>query len=151
MNSLVAEFLKGSKVDSIVKVVLLKNDWIEFHKEIKRQVNNNSKTNYFYLITFTVRECVTTKEEVLQQYIESQFKRRALRIIQADIVKEYTKKGKVHWHVSVISEKRLLKKHFNYYTKKYGFVDISKTKIQTNEESLNYINKENKSTAIMIT
>jgi len=125
----------------------------DFHHSFVRFLANKDKQLYCYLVTFTLSVgCMPTfpspkyltKNEYYQEvedYIEKQFKRKPLKITEAHMVREYTKKGIPHWHVAVSCEKHLAKNRFNYYSRKYGNVDISKSKCQNIQESLNYINK----------
>lgn len=126
-----------------------------FHKEFKKY--RDSK-RYFYLVTFTLNEKyhklynknISEERAVeIESYICSQFQREPLQVQQAHIVREKTKKGLYHWHVSVETSKYLAKNRFNYYIKTIGFVDISKSKCQTIHESLNYINKSGTSKQIV--
>ncbi len=114
----------------------------------KYLVSLRKKRYYFYLITFTLKPSVRG-EEIVEKYIYSQARRSALRIKEAHIVKERTKKGVAHWHMSVQSDKFIAKNRFNYYVQNYGSIDISKTKCQSISESLNYINKDNKSVILI--
>lgn len=109
--------------------------------------NNEGKT-YRYLITFTLKND-TFEEDEVEKYIIKQLKRKPLQIIGAHINKEYTKKGRAHWHASIESIKSLKKDRFHYYIKKYGNIDISKTKAQNLEEGINYISKDSISKKII--
>lgn len=117
-------------------------DELDIYKKSKQ------KKYYYYLITFTLKED-TNDEEKIHQYIKKQLQRKALKIVEAHLAKEYTKKGRPHWHASVKSEKYLAKDRFNYFVKKYGNIDISKNNSQTLEESINYINKSTTSEQIV--
>ncbi len=112
----------------------------DFRKEMR---NRNIKT-YYYLVTFTISPDIEDNQiDDIQSYIISQFENRpALHICEAYICKEYTKELRPHWHVAVSTHKSLKKDRFNWYQKKYGFVDVSKSKIKSLDESINYIAKE---------
>lgn len=114
-----------------------------FHKEFVKYVTKKDLKKYRYLITFTLPEDHKHDEDEVEHYIVKQFQQRpVLQIEKAYMVKERTQKDIAHWHVAVCSTRCLKKDRFNYYIKKYGFVDISKSKAQHLEESLNYISKE---------
>lgn len=101
--------------------------------------------NYFYMLTFTCRDIPTSEgETAIEKYIIKQLTTRpSLKILESWIVKEYGEEnGRVHWHCPVKTAKCLKKDRFNYYVKKYGSIDFSKTKAQTIEEGINYISKK---------
>lgn len=108
--------------------------------ELFKSYNPSSK-KYVYLVTFTKRN-PEDNDDVIEQYIVKQFKRKPLKVTEAHIAKEQTKQGVSHWHVAVETERALKKDRFNYYLKKYGFVDINKNKEQNIETTLNYISKD---------
>lgn len=104
---------------------------------------------YHYLVTFTLKPTIPKSQwDSIEDYIKNQFKREPLKIHEAHITREYTKKLVAHWHVSVTTTKPLKKDRFNYYIQQYGNIDISKSKAQNLEEGLNYINKCSTSTLI---
>lgn len=107
---------------------------------------------YFYLVTFTLRpEIESSQYDEIESYIKKQFTERpSLKIKEAHIVRELTKKGVAHWHVSVKTSVPLKKDRFHYYVKKYGQIDISKNKAQNLEDGKNYISKSNIPTALVI-
>lgn len=113
-------------------------------KEIINYSNSLKKLdkNYRYLITFTLRESEPHSEDLIQEYIIKQFKRKALKIESAYITKEYTKNNVAHWHVACQSLKFISKDRFQHYIKKYGNIDISKTHSQTLKSAIEYISKE---------
>lgn len=115
----------------------------QFHKDCLDWVKTQSKQLYRYMLTFTVKPDCKEKEDDIEKYIEKQITERTpLKIRQAWITKEYTKAGKPHWHCAIESEQIIKKDRFHYYIKKYGFLDISKTKAQNLEEAKNYISKD---------
>jgi len=116
------------------------SEWWDTMKAYRDKVHSMQKKKYYYLVTFTLRPDIG--EEGIEDYIISQFENRIpMQVEKAYIVKEYTKKQKTHWHVSVCTNKFLKKNMFNYYVRKYGFVDIRKSRLNSIEESLNYISK----------
>lgn len=117
----------------------------EWHEAFK--LYNPHSKKYVYLVTFTKKD--ETDDSIIEKYIINQFKRKPLKITEAHIVKELTKKGKSHWHVAVETEKPLKKDRFNYYIKKYGLIDISKNREQNIQTTLNYISKDNLPTKII--
>ncbi len=145
---LVTKFVDGDK--TAINKILLGGLWPAYKKEIKKQmdIKYKPKKYYYYLITFTLKE--NHKDYTLiENYILGQVERKALHIVEAHYTKELTKKGRPHWHVAVKSEKCIPKNRFNYYEKKYGKIDISKSVTNTIDESINYINKENQSITLI--
>ncbi len=101
-------------------------------------------------MTFTLKKGVELPEKDIEKYIISQFTERpALCVKEAHIVKEYTKANVPHWHIAVKTTKFLAKNRFNYYEKKFGMIDISKSTNKSLQESINYINKDILSTKIV--
>lgn len=114
------------------------------------QEDKKKKLKYYcYLVTFTLSPKNTTSAEIVEEYIRSQFLRAPLKVTEAHMTKELTKKGVPHWHVSVKTTLPLKKDRFNYYIQKYGAIDISKSRAQNLEEGINYINKSNISSKII--
>lgn len=94
-----------------------------------------------YMITFTLKDDGYDDNEV-KDYIIKQLKREPLQIHEAYLCHELTKKGRSHWHAAVTSSRTLKKDRFHYYIKKYGNIDISKTRAQNLEETKNYLSKD---------
>lgn len=123
-------------------------DYFMKHREdITRNMRSYLKTMdqkyHYYMVTFTLKDEMKEEYDSAESYISSQFTSRpALSIVEAHISQEFTKKGVHHWHVAVKTKKPLCKNRFNYYQKIYGNIDISKTKCQNLQESLNYISKD---------
>jgi len=106
-------------------------------------IRNTKKTkSYFYLVTFTLKpECVA-QADYIEEYIEKQFtKRPALHVVTAHIARELTAAGVPHWHVQVETSIPLCKDRFDYYCALYGHVDVSKTRSQNPQNTLEYISK----------
>lgn len=116
----------------------------------KRQKEKKKSQGYQYIVTFTLKEDIS-KDEIfaIEKYIKKQFLRAPLKIRRADIVQEQTEQGRPHWHVAVHTDKWLKKDRFDYYIKKYGFVDISRSKSTNYNHRLEYINKSNTSEQIV--
>ncbi len=77
-------------------------------------LRNHYKPNqkkYIYLITFTLKDQNPTPQFIdeVETYIIAQSKREALQITKYSYVKEHTKAGVPHWHVSVTTYKRIKK------------------------------------------
>lgn len=140
------ETTKKQKED--IMIYLMKNNKYDIWSKKAKKIGKNHNKNYYYLITFTKREDILIEDESIEQYIIKQFQRKPLQITEAHIVKEKTKKGQSHWHVSVSAKKCLKKDRFNYYIKKYGYIDISKSRHNSLEEGINYINKVSQSKQI---
>lgn len=113
----------------------------QYLKELWKLVDSLEKT-YIYMITFTLRREMASEEEHAEEFIRRQAQRSALGLLSFVYVKEYTKKGVAHWHVVVETTKPLKKNRFDYYTKKFGSIDLSRTKGTNTQEALQYISKE---------
>lgn len=121
---------------------ILKNLSVFSAKNMRLYFSNKDQKKYCYLVTFTLKpEIGDDQVDEIENYIKAQFKRTPLKVDEAHIVRELTKKGKPHWHVVVQTSIPLLKNRFAYYKKIYGFIDISKTKCQTLDNGLEYISK----------
>lgn len=119
-----------------------------FLKLLRKRILKDAKKAHRYLITFTINPSLNTDinaeelEDIIEQFVEAQAERSALGITYFAYSKEYTKAGRAHWHCVVVTTKPLPKNRFQYYTKTYGHVDISKTKVTTTLEALDYISKD---------
>lgn len=91
------------------------------------------------MVTFTLRN--KKDYDKAREYIYRQHERQQLHVMSYYVVEELTKAGMPHWHVAIQVEKPLKKNRFNYYTKLYGFVDLSRTKGQTIDTALEYMSK----------
>lgn len=113
----------------------------EFREELERQLKDKEKKKYIYMLTFTLRD----KEDYAKarEYIYRQHLREQLKVMSYYVVEELTKKGMPHFHVAIQTEKPLKKNRFNYYSKLYGNIDLSRTKGQTVDSVLNYMSKCN--------
>lgn len=121
------------------------SDNYNFNKLFRQRMKQRELKTYEYLVTFTVKPTITDSEALIESYIIKQFKQKPKQVIEAHISKEYTKKGAPHWHVAVQTTKALKKDRFNYYIQKYGSIDISKSRLKSIQESINYINKDSQS------
>lgn len=114
----------------------------DFTKSFKQSVNKLERKKYYYMITFTLAKDYTEKEyKEIEKFIETQAFRPALQIEKASIVKELTKRGRPHWHMSIVSTKIIKKDRFNYYANLYGTIDISKNRHNNDSEMMNYMSK----------
>lgn len=106
--------------------------------------NETEAKKYYYLVTFTLKPEAVGDSLGAEDYIRKQFtQRKALGVQEAYMVKEQTKNDTDHWHVAVCTDKPLAKNRFSYYTKLYGFIDISKNIEKTLTNALEYISKSN--------
>lgn len=103
---------------------------------------NKLLKSYKYMITFTLKPDAEDDHEKAEFYIKEQVNRDALGILQYYYVKELTKAGVPHWHVAMSTTKPFKRNRLQYYEKKFGSVDVSRTKGQTIQEALNYMSKE---------
>ncbi len=139
---LFVEYLKINQLQKAAVIYQELKDKRSFTKDFKKTMDRYERKTYLYMVTFTLRENHSEEEtEIIGNFIESQAFRPALDIIKASIVKEYTKKGRAHWHMAIESKKLLKKDRFNYYIQKYGNVDISKNRHNNSSEMINYMSK----------
>lgn len=101
---------------------------------------------YHYLITFTIdpKKHPTVSDELeatIEKYISDQATRTGLNVHEMHMVKELHKNGRPHWHCSVTTTKSIKKALFTYYQKIYGHVDLSRSKGENNQDSLDYMSK----------
>lgn len=139
------------------KAILLKEEYsyqdANFLSEIPKKVlykvmdeiSGKVKT-YCYLCTFTKdpTKVKDVTDDFLFSYVKKQFLREPLKIVTAYIAQEGGEDDEnkhVHWHVAVKTTKPLKKDRFNYYIKKYGNIDIDKSKCNTIDEAVNYLSK----------
>lgn len=153
MQELVKHFINGDYEDQqqlYMDIIHRHGQHREFHREFKKQMRDKNIKFYYYLITFTLKPGIKPSEyKKIERFILRQVTRPALKIREAEYVKELTKKNIPHWHISVKAAKYIAASRFNYYTKHYGFVDINKTTVNSIDESLNYINKESVSIKLL--
>lgn len=129
----------------------------EYHKRfcdyIKRNEKKQKKGRHVYMITFTIDpKKVPNYKEVepdVELLVRRQGMRKALNILKYEYVKEYTKTDIPHWHALLVSSSILKKDRFNHYIRKYGNIDISKSKTGSEDEILNYINKDGVSVKVL--
>lgn len=114
--------------------------------------NKRTKKRYIYLLTITVdpNKHPSDSPELIEQ-IEKDIqgtptRSKALNIIKWAWVREYTEKGRAHWHVCVESTGPLQKYKFGLFEKKYGHIDFSRNKSQNPQTVLDYISKEQEPT-----
>lgn len=132
--------LERYAIDSMVTQYHTRQENLSVMKMIKGIIKH-----YRYLITFTKDKKKTLPDnDTIEKYIIKQIKRKPLNIVTAYYVREGDDKDKqVHWHVVCETTKPLKKDRFNYYIKKFGNIDLSRTKAQNIEEGINYITKDN--------
>lgn len=121
---------------------LSKSQFARLVKQIKGE-----KTYYRYMLTFTLdpkkNQFTDSFFTKVESYIVKQLHRKPLGIIKAYLIREGGDNDKhVHWHSAVLTDKPLKADRFNYYKKLYGNLDLSRTKAQNLEETLNYMSKQ---------
>jgi len=99
------------------------------------------KDKYEYFITFTLKPDAS-KDDALE-YIKNIKRREALGVVKFEMVDELTKNGGIHWHILLTSIKSVPKNRFDYYSKKFGFLDYRRVKCGDRDEVLNYMSKAN--------
>lgn len=100
------------------------------------------KKLHYYMVTFNLKPACWHMGDEIDVYVRKQFTHRpALQIVEAAITRELTKRGVDHWHVQVTTEVPLCKDRFDYYIKRYGSVDISKSRSQNPQNTHVYQSK----------
>lgn len=133
---------EGKPTEWANKIFLCDNIANEFHREFKRQLKTSDYKRHVYMLTYTIDpNKYKENADEIEEYINRQHTRTALKIEQYQVVKEFCKNGMPHWHALVVTTKPLKKDRFNYYISKYGNIDISKNKAQETAEILNYMTK----------
>ncbi len=139
--------------DSVLLRTFMSKQFLLYFKQRNKELEPTQL--YRYMLTFTLPDTHKHDEDVVEAYIIKQLKRKPLKIVEAHLAKEYTKKKTAHWHAVIASTIPLKKDRFSYYKTLYGNMDLSRTKAQNTEkgvnltEGLNYINKETKSIQIV--
>lgn len=133
--------MTGSSEDSVSYFLKHYNTISKNMRQFYAQLD---EAQYYYLVTFTLRPEAVPRAEEAEKYIKKQFKERlSLGVRESYIVRELTKLGVPHWHVSVRTSKPLKKDRFHYYEKLYGKIDISKNRHKNLEDGKNYLAKSN--------
>lgn len=130
-----------SQAEYFYNEVFSKHNLNAFRDELVRHLSDKVKKKYIYMVTFTLRD--KKKYDKARDYIYRQHERIQLKVIEYHVVEELTKAGMPHWHVAIETEKPLKKNRFNYYSKLYGNIDLSRTKGQLIDSVLNYMSKSN--------
>lgn len=107
-----------------------------------RAIKKASQKSYYYMGTFTIAPAKKHLFAEAKDYIVQMVSRSALHLEQFAYVQEQHKNGDPHFHVAVKSSKPIKKNRFAYYTKKFGFVDWSRSQCDSMHESLAYMSKE---------
>jgi len=124
---------------------LMKYPYKSFEREFRRL--HKSRQPNVYMLTFTLREMKDA--DSARAYIYRQHERPALEMVEYAVSEELTKKKMPHWHALIVCKKLLKKDRFNYYEKKFGFIDFSRNRHNNSDDVLKYISKENKPTVLM--
>lgn len=118
---------------------------------LKKRAKDNKR--YRYLVTFTLDPKKNELNEELYKLVEDYIISLAGSIQYCPIhwafVREYTKAGVAHWHVSIVSKTIVKQSYFKYYITKYGNVDVSTSRKNEEEYSLNYMAKDSLYTEII--
>lgn len=128
-------------------------NWVQLCEELFSYVKKLKPNNkYQYIITFTIDPKLNEINDELIKKVENYilnlkpFRESNENTLRCDYVREGDGKEKhIHWHFSIISKVFIIKKVFNYYEKKFGFVQISKSSDKNYKNRLDYINKEKQS------
>lgn len=143
-------------LDKIEKHGITHQEVIHFVKTMGMNIHRDctqyykDHKDYYYLLTFTIDpkrhpnlNDFTFQDEV-QQYISKLVKSIGRNIY---ISKEHDFTN-VHWHVSLITSKPIVHSKLRYYKNIYGNIDVSRSKKQTQEYSINYISKDTEPTKL---
>lgn len=136
-------FLKDPSNHSVPIELFGRND---FCSQLSKALKERDLKSYRYLITFTLSPTLQpdiddTLIHTIEEFIAGQGNRSGLSIIHYAYVRESHQDGRPHWHASIITTKPLKKDRFNYYIKKYGNIDLSKSKSTNKWEALDYLSK----------
>lgn len=154
MDQLAEEFLDPQTTDErrfdILELLSQREypKWIQtLENAVKDQKKLNKETIYRYMITFTLDpskwpEISPERESMVDDLVKQQGLRTGLGIKKYSYVKEHHANGRPHWHAFISTTKSLKRDRFNHYITRYGNIDISKSKAQTDANVLNYMSKE---------
>jgi len=126
------------------------NNFDQIHKKYFK-ILSESRKRYVYLVTFTLKPEYHNKPEwydEARKYINTLPDRPALKILKSETREELTKANIPHWHMACLTSIPLAKSRFIWWTQKFGFIDVSKTKDkslttdQAFEKVLEYTTKE---------
>lgn len=117
-----------------------------FHKAVVRSFKGGKI--YLYMLTFTKdpKKDVTDSDDKIEKYIISVLKRtdpKELWVVREGGDKEHKH---IHWHVMIQTPEYLRSERFQYYRKKYGNIDISKSHTKNPKHIFDYISKQFKPT-----
>lgn len=117
-----------------------------FQNQIKREIKKLNE-RFIYMLTFTIdtsKKTISTTDDIkqIEDYIIKLLNSKSLsHIIKSHLTYEIGKSGNHHWHVYAECSRCLKKDRFKTYIKKYGNVDISRSKTNNTEHIMKYINK----------
>lgn len=128
-------------------------DYIQkYYRELLHDaINYKPKKDYLYMLTFTIdpKKVASLNDIGTQDKIElyiSKLLSRCCREVR--LVKEHADTN-CHWHASIICDKYFDHKNISYYKRVYGLVDVSRTRSNSIEKTLKYMEKENEPTKII--
>lgn len=139
----VDQFLRNPKDHKVPIMLFADNHYCSL---LSKALKERDLKSYRYMITFTLDpskypDVTETILHSVEEFIEGQGRRQGLSIIHYAYVRESHQNGRPHWHASIITTKPLKKDRFNYYIKKYGNIDLSKSKSTNKWEALDYLSK----------
>lgn len=111
-------------------------------EDIKKKESERHLKIYSYMVTFTLDPKKNADPEKAQAFIHLQAKRVALNIKKAWVSTEHHEDGRLHWHMYIQCTKALRSDAFKYYQTRFGNVDLSKSKYNSEADALSYITKE---------
>lgn len=136
------DLIIGGHKDAAAKYFLKHSATITRNMKEYFDTYHSPKKEYHYMVTFNLKPEVVSQADSIDEYVRKQFTSRpALQVKEANIARELTKAGVDHWHVQVTTYLPLCKDRFDYYIAKYGFVEVSKTRSQNPQNTLQYLSK----------
>ncbi len=151
MNNLIQEYYEWITANPDAKYGTTPSKFInaihkhpeQFNRLFTQVCKEKEIKKYLYMLTFTLRDDIDISDtDTVEAYILKQMSRGPLHIKKSHYVRELTKANRPHWHVAVETTKPLKKDRFNYYEKKYGFVQINKSSHKNYPTIINYLSKD---------
>lgn len=137
-----------------VKDIITAKEFSILIKRIKAKYARMDQKRKAYFITFTINpEWWHLNDEtydLIESYIIKQLKRKPLKLENVHLVREGgdAVDKHVHWHACFETTKNFKISSMSYYKKHYGNVYSDRSRCGNIEESLNYMNKQEKTRKI---
>lgn len=147
------EFLKRSENEKLET----SPEFLDWYIDNITDINNSAKLYrapelFRYMITFTIdpKKVINKNDIEIQNIIEEYI----IKLLsgQADVKAYYVKEHpetNVHWHCIIVRNSALKSRSFlNKYKQKFGNVDVSKSFLENDSNSVIYMSKESKPISI---